>query len=64
MDILGNQQSFGHWGRILKHPEFESLRETPDVLCPTNEATYQLLDDMYSEVCPLLPVPDVQRVLR
>ena len=54
IDILGNQQSFGHWGRILRHPEFEPLRETADVLCPTNEATYQLLDYMYSEVCPLL----------
>jgi len=57
VDILGNQQSFGHWGRILAHPEYAPLRETPDVLCPTNEASYQLLDDMYSEVCPLLPFP-------
>ncbi len=57
MDILGNQQSFGHWSWILKHPEYEALRETPDVLCPTNEATYRLLDDMYSEVCPLLTFP-------
>jgi len=24
-------------------------------LCPVKEGTYQLLDDMYSEVCPLLP---------
>lgn len=57
VDILGNQQSFGHWGRILQQPEFASLRETPDILCPTNEGTYQLLDDIYSEVCPLLPFP-------
>jgi hexosaminidase len=54
-DILGNQQSFGHLTWILKHPEYESLRETKDVLCPTNEASYRLLDDLYSEVCPLLP---------
>ena len=57
VDILGNQQSFGHLAWILKHPEFAALRETENVLCPTNDASYQLLDDLYSEVCPLLPFP-------
>ena len=27
------------------------------MLNPLKEETYQLLDDMYSEVCPLLPFP-------
>lgn len=57
LDILGNQQSFGHFGQILKHPEYAALRETPDVLTPVREETYRLLDDLYSEVCPLLPFP-------
>lgn len=57
LDILGNQQSFGHFSWILKHPEFAALRETPDVLTPVREETYRLLDDMYSEVCPRLPFP-------
>ena len=57
LDILGNQQSFGHFGHILKHPEYAQLRETGDVLTPVREETYQLLDDLYSEVCPLLPFP-------
>lgn len=55
--VLGNQQSFGHFGRILQHDEFAGLRETPDVLSPVKEESYQLLDDLYSEVCPLLPFP-------
>jgi hypothetical protein len=55
LDVLGNQQSFGHFGRILEHPEFANLRETADVLTPVREETYQLLDDLYSEVCPLVP---------
>ncbi len=55
--VLGNQQSFGHFGRILQHDEFAALRETPDVLSPVKEESYQLLDDIYSEVCPLLPFP-------
>lgn len=57
IDILGNQQSFGHFGHILKHPEYAALRETADVLTPVREETYRLLDDLYSEVCPLLPFP-------
>ena len=57
LDVLGNQQSFGHFGQILKHPEYAPLRETPDVLTPVREGTYEFLDDLYSEVCPLLPFP-------
>ena len=57
LDILGNQQSFGHFGRILQHPQHAPLREVPDVLSPVKEETYQLLDDLYSEVCPRLPFP-------
>ena len=57
LDVLGSQQSFGHFGRILSHPEYAPLRETPDVLTPVRDETYQLLDDLYSEVCPLLPFP-------
>jgi hypothetical protein len=57
LDVLGNQQSFGHFGQILKHNEYASLRETPDVLTPMREETYQFLNDLYSEVCPLLPFP-------
>jgi len=57
VDILGNQQSFGHFGHILKHKEYQHLREMGDVLCPTKEESYKLLDDLYSEVVPLLPFP-------
>ena len=55
VDILGNQQSFGHFERILRHPEYADLRETAEVLCPVKDESYRLLDDLYSEVCPLLP---------
>ena len=55
VEIVGNQQSFGHFAHILKHPRYAPLRETADVLTPVREETYQLLDDLYSEVCPVLP---------
>ena len=57
VDILGNQQSFGHFAHILKHEEYAHLRETSSLLCPVKEESYQLLDDLYSEVCPILPFP-------
>jgi len=55
--ILGNQQSFGHFAHILKHDQYKHLRETGGILCPVKEESYQLLDDLYSEVVPLLPMP-------
>src|ERR1035437_9182684 len=57
LDVLGNQQSFGHFGRLFSHPEYAPMRETPDVLTPVHEETYRFLDDLYSEVCPLVPFP-------
>ena len=55
VEIIGNQQSFGHFQWILRHEKFAHLREKPHLLTPVREETYQLLDDLYSEVCPLLP---------
>lgn len=57
VEILGNQQSFGHMGHILKHERFAALRENESVLTPVREETYQLLDDLYAEVCPIVPFP-------
>jgi hexosaminidase len=54
-EVLGNQQSFGHFGWILRKPAYAALGENGSVLCPVNEQTYELLDEMYSDVCPLLP---------
>ena len=57
IDIIGNQQSFAHFRHILKHKEYEHLREAGGVLCPTNEGSYRLLRDLYAEQAPLLPFP-------
>ena len=53
VDIVGNQQSFGHMEKILEMPEFSYLAESPGALDPTNEETYKFLDDLYSEVAPI-----------
>lgn len=54
VEIIGCQQSFGHFEQILKHDEFKDLQENPFVLNPLKEGTYKLLDDLYSEQAPLL----------
>ncbi len=54
-EVLGNQQSFGHLTRVLQHPQYAELRETAYLITPVKEESYQLLDDLYSEVCPILP---------
>ena len=54
VEIIGSQQSFGHFWGILQHKPYMALQEAPGVLDPTNEGTYKLLDEMYSEQVPLL----------
>ncbi len=55
LTILGCQQSFAHCEKILAVPEYKHLGEAGYILSPTVEEVYPLLDDLYSEVIPLLP---------
>jgi hypothetical protein len=57
MAILGSQQSFGHHAGVLSHPEYAALRENGNIISPLKEESYKLLDELYSEVVPLLPFP-------
>ena len=58
VQILGSQQSFAHLNRVLT-PEkgYDHLRETPNIITPAKEETYQFLNDLYAEVVPLLTLP-------
>ncbi|MCL2742312.1 MAG: beta-N-acetylhexosaminidase [Planctomycetaceae bacterium] len=64
--VLGNQQSFGHYQKILRVPEYAHLGEkshdnplfgvrSPYILSPVVEEVYAFLDDLYSEILPLVP---------
>lgn len=55
VNIMGNQQSFGHFEKILSHEEYASLRENASVLTPTKDETYQLLDELFADQIPILP---------
>ncbi len=57
MNIMGNQQSFAHFEKILSHEEYAPLRENKYVITPAKEETYQFLDDLYADQIPYLPFP-------
>lgn len=52
IDLVGNFQSFGHFDQILKHPEYEHLGESGMLLSPAFEESYELLEDIYTEMIP------------
>ena len=54
VEIVGNQQSFGHFEKILRLPAYKDLAESSGALDPQNEGSYELLDDFYSEVAPIV----------
>lgn len=57
VEILPEQQSFGHAWQTLRHEEYADLRETMGVFSPVREGTYALLKDFYDEMAPLFPSP-------
>ncbi|MBI2433770.1 MAG: family 20 glycosylhydrolase, partial [Candidatus Hydrogenedentes bacterium] len=54
IELVPNQNSFGHMGRWLQHPEYADLAETPggSDLCPIDPGSLELLRGMYSFMLP------------
>ncbi len=50
IQIIGNQQCFGHFEEILCNPFYSDLADTKWNLNPAKEATYTFLEDHLSEV--------------
>ncbi|MBN2415662.1 family 20 glycosylhydrolase [bacterium] len=57
VEVIGNFQSFGHFYHILKHPGYAHLAETPHVLSPAFEESYDFLADVYAEIAPSYSSP-------
>ncbi|MEE2775552.1 MAG: family 20 glycosylhydrolase [Acidobacteriota bacterium] len=66
IELVPNQQSFGHFHRWLVHEPYRSLAECPDgvvhswsrspepfSLCPTDPGSLELLEDLYGQLLPL-----------
>ncbi len=54
IELVPNQNSFGHMHRWLEHDRYKGLAETPGSpdLCPTNPASIDLLRSMYDGMLP------------
>jgi hexosaminidase len=57
IEIVPEQQTFGHLHKALKLEKYNPLAETPygDVLSPHQEGTYKLIADWYRELEALFP---------
>ncbi len=50
VELIGNFQAFGHFGKILSLPAYRHLAETPAVISPAFEESYRLLEDILGEI--------------
>jgi len=57
VELVPEQQTFGHMHKALKLEKYNELSEVPygDVMTPKAEGTYKLVADMYKELDPLFP---------
>ena len=57
IELVPEQQTFGHLHHALKWEKYSSLAEVPHghVLAPTNPQTYRLVKSLYDELVPLFP---------
>jgi len=57
IELVPEQQTFGHLHNALKLEKYNELAETPygDVLSPQQEGTYKLIADWYRELNELFP---------
>ncbi len=55
VNLVPNQNSFGHFERWLKHPEYKKLAEVPEIphsLNPENPESIKLIEELYNELLP------------
>jgi len=57
VELVPEQQTFGHMHKALELEEYNDLAEVPygDVLSPQQEGTYKLVSDLYRELDELFP---------
>jgi hexosaminidase len=57
VEIVPQQQTFGHLHKVLKFEKYNRLAEVPysDVLTPQEEDTYKFIGDLYKEIDEIFP---------
>ncbi len=49
VELIANQQSFGHMEKIVEKPAYQYLGEKGHIISPAKEETYTLLSDFFTE---------------
>ena len=60
VEVIPIYESLGHQEHMLSIPEYNAHAEVPDTpwsLSPVKDETYELLDELYSEICPAFSSP-------
>ncbi len=57
IELIGNAQPFGHMEHTLAIPFYRPLAETPWVVSPAVEKTYDYLKDVFAEIVPAYDSP-------
>ena len=57
VEIVPQQQTFGHLHKVLKYEKYNSLAEVPygDVLSPQEADSYKFIGDLYAEINQIFP---------
>ncbi|MCF8253749.1 MAG: family 20 glycosylhydrolase [Bacteroidia bacterium] len=50
VELIANQQSFGHMEKVLANPKYAHLGENGHILSPAKSETYKLLNDFFTEI--------------
>lgn len=56
--LVPQQQTLGHSGSVLSHPELKHLQESGDVYCSSNPETFQFIGDLFDELLQAFPNAD------
>ncbi|MCE5237764.1 family 20 glycosylhydrolase, partial [bacterium] len=62
MRLVPQQQTLGHSGSVLSHPELKHLQESGDVYCSSNPETFTFLGDLFDELLQAFPCADAIHV--
>jgi len=60
--LVPQQQTLGHSGSVLSHPELKHLQESGGVYCSSNPETFQFIGDLFDELLQAFPCADAIHV--
>ncbi len=57
MQVIGSFQSFGHFEKVLRLPQYSSMGETANMISPLDTTAQRFLSDVIGELCDAFSAP-------